>query len=80
VDERNFVMAEKPILRSFRLHWLDGSTEDVETDSTTSREEACAAAMNQAGIGAGALAALDYWEELPHALRKQQLAGAVEPQ
>ena len=42
--------------KTFRLHWLDGKKELVEGPDI-------ATAMNNAGIGAGALPALDYWEE-----------------
>ena len=57
-----------PIVRQFRLHWLSGKPQDITTRHPGSRMEAAAAAMNEAGIGAGALAALDYWEELPNNL------------
>lgn len=40
----------------FRLHWKDGKTEVVEGNTIA---DAC----NKAGIGAGALAALDYYSE-----------------
>ena len=54
------------MLRKFKLHWLHGDTEEIEAkcDKTLTSDEACAMAMNQAGIGAGALQALDYWEEI----------------
>ena len=55
-----------PIVRHFRLHWLSGKPQDITTTHPGSRMEAAAAAMNEAGIGAGALGALDYWEELPN--------------
>ena len=51
-------------VRHFRLHWKHGETQDIETEHTGNRMEACADAMNNAGIGGGALRALDYWEEL----------------
>jgi len=41
----------------FRLHWLTGETQVVEGDDI-------ADAMNQVGIGAGALCALDYYERI----------------
>lgn len=40
----------------FRLHWLGGRTEVVTGDNIA---DAC----NKAGIGAGAVAALDYYSE-----------------
>lgn len=39
------------------LHWLGGNTQEVEGDSIAS-------ACNNAGIGAGAIKALDYYEEV----------------
>jgi hypothetical protein len=51
-------------VRRFRLHWKFGETQDIETKHTGTKMESCADAMNNAGIGAGALRALDYWEEL----------------
>lgn len=41
----------------FRLHWLDGSVNDVEGDDVTD-------AFTHAGYGAGAVAALDFYEPL----------------
>jgi hypothetical protein len=55
-----------PLVRQFRLHWRSGKPQDITTRHPGSRMEAAAAAMNEAGIGAGALGALDYWEELPN--------------
>jgi len=46
-------------MTKYRLHWLSGKPEDVEGDSPAN-------AMNRAGYGAGALPALDYYEELPN--------------
>lgn len=43
-------------MKTFILHWLDGKTETV---TGTDIANAC----NQAGIGTGALQALDYYEE-----------------
>lgn len=44
-------------MKTFKLFWLDGKEEIVKgTD--------IANAMNKAGYGAGALAALDYYEEI----------------
>lgn len=50
--------------RTFILHWKGGSpkTEEVSGSGNTILE-ALANACNNAGIGKGALAALDYWEE-----------------
>jgi hypothetical protein len=52
--------------RIFKLHWLDKTTEEISVSCSkeTSQMEACSMAMNMAGIGRGALAALDYWEEI----------------
>ncbi len=43
-------------MAKFRLHWLDGKTDEVEGADIA---DAC----RRAGIGRGALAALDYFEE-----------------
>lgn len=44
-------------MQKFRLHWLDGKTEIVEGNYIA---DAC----RRAGIGNGALPALDYYEEV----------------
>jgi len=44
-------------MKKFRLHWLDGQTELVEGHDIA---DAC----RRAGIGNGALRALDYWETI----------------
>jgi hypothetical protein len=44
-------------MKTFRLHWLGGKIEIIYGDNI-------ADAMNRAGIGNGALPALDYWEEV----------------
>ena len=44
-------------MRKYRLHWLGGKTEVV---SGTDIADAC----RRAGIGNGALRALDYYEEI----------------
>ena len=49
--------------RTFRLHWLHGSTEDVTTHEGTDNE-AVADAFRKDGYGGGAVRALDYWEEI----------------
>lgn len=41
----------------YRLHWLTGDIQIVEGNTA-------AEAMNNAGIGRGALRALDYFEEI----------------
>lgn len=43
--------------KHFLLHWLDGTTQDVWGPTI---EYAC----NAAGIGGGAIGALDWWEEI----------------
>ena len=50
-------LANKTEKRKFKLHWKDGIEEIFEgTD--------IADAFNHAGYGAGALSALDYYEEI----------------
>ncbi len=44
-------------MKRFRIHWLDNTTQDVEGVDIV---DAC----NRAGIGAGAVKAIDYYEEL----------------
>ena len=44
-------------MKKFRLHWLDGKTEVVEGLNITN-------ACQNAGIGNGALKALDYYKEV----------------
>lgn len=43
-------------MAKFRLNWLTGKQEEVEGDNA-------ADAMNRAGYGAGAVRALDFYEE-----------------
>jgi hypothetical protein len=44
-------------VKKFKLFWLGGKVQEVKgTD--------IASAMNNAGIGQGALRALDYWQEV----------------
>ena len=47
-------------MRQFKLHWLGGKIELVKG---TDIADAC----RKAGIGNGALSALDYYEEVRHA-------------
>lgn len=44
--------------KKFRLHWLNGKHQDITGPDIVT-------AFHRAGIGRGALRALDYWEELP---------------
>lgn len=44
----------------FRLHWLTGDKEIITGSDITD-------AVNRAGIGSGALPALDYWEPIDEA-------------
>lgn len=44
-------------MKEYRLYWRDGSQETVYGETISH-------AMNSAGIGGGALRALDYWEEI----------------
>lgn len=45
-----------------RLHWKTGEVQDIPTVDTGDRFETTANAMNEAGIGNGALPALDRWQ------------------
>lgn len=51
-------------IRIFRLYWLTGDTQEVSAPDVGSQHETLAIAMNNAGIGNGALRALDYWREI----------------
>lgn len=51
-------------MRIFRLYWLTGEIDHVSFQDLGCQYETLAAAMNKAGIGGGALRALDYWEEV----------------
>ena len=44
-------------MKTYILHWLDGTTEEIEGNSISD-------AFTRAGYGAGALRALDYYEEI----------------
>ena len=55
-------------MTKFTLHWLDGRKESVEG---TTIADAC----QKAGIGAGALVALDYFEEAGNTETVFQLKG-----
>jgi hypothetical protein len=48
--------------RIFTLYWLDGKTEEVSGEGRTI-ETSLQAALYAAGYSAGALRALDYWQE-----------------
>ncbi len=50
--------------RTFRLYWLTDDTQDVSFQDLGNQYDTLAAAMNNAGIGGGALRALDYWREI----------------
>ncbi len=50
-------MSKKPKTREFRLHWRDGKKEEIKGSDI-------ADAMRHAGIGGGAIRALDYYEEI----------------
>lgn len=47
-------------MKNFRIHWLDKTSTDVIGPDI-------AAAMNSAGYGAGAVRAIDWYEELADA-------------
>lgn len=44
-------------MKTFKLHWLDGKTELIKGNTIAS-------AFTSAGYGAGALRALDWYEEI----------------
>lgn len=44
-------------MKKYKLYWLDGHTEIIEGHDVVD-------AFNRAGIGRGALPALDYYEEI----------------
>lgn len=50
--------------RKFKLHWLTGPDETISSEDTGNQRETLANAFSEAGYGAGALRALDYWEEV----------------
>lgn len=50
-------------IRTFNLYWLTGDVEEVSNPDLGSQFDTLASAMNSAGIGGGALRALDYWKE-----------------
>jgi hypothetical protein len=50
------VLRTNDLNKRFNLYWLDGKVEPVEG---TDIKDAC----RNAGIGDGALSALDYWEQ-----------------
>lgn len=45
------------MMKKYKLYWLDGKTEMIEGYNVVD-------AFNRAGIGRGALSALDYYEEI----------------
>jgi hypothetical protein len=47
----------RPAMKKFRFHWLDGKSDESSGQSMTD-------AFTRLGYGAGATAALDYFEEL----------------
>ena len=51
------------IIRKFTLYWKHGETQEVTGPDLGFTTETLANAVNNAGIGGGALPALDYWEE-----------------
>ena len=48
-------------MKKYKLYWLDGRTEIIEGYDAVD-------AFNRAGIGRGALPALDYYEEIKEIL------------
>ena len=57
--ERLEEIAAKYTEKTFIIHWLDGK---VQTITGTDIKDA----FYRAGFGAGAIAACDYWEEVPN--------------
>ena len=51
-------------MKTYILHWLDGTTEEIEGNSISD-------AFTRAGYGAGALKALDYYEEVKDRRKEQ---------
>ena len=51
-------------MKTYILHWLDGTTEKIEGNSISD-------AFTRAGYGAGALRALDYYEEMKDRRKEQ---------
>lgn len=52
-------------MKKFRLYWLDGTTEIIKGRDAVD-------AFNSAGIGAGALRALDYYEEVEEGKQNEE--------
>jgi hypothetical protein len=50
--------------RTFESHWLHGEVQVVEAPDTGDQRETLVNAMMLAGLGGGALRALDYWREV----------------
>jgi hypothetical protein len=50
-------------IRTFKLYWLTGDVEPIDGPDLGDQKDTLANAMNNAGIGQGALRALDYWKE-----------------
>ncbi len=50
--------------RKFKLHWLTGPDEIISSEDTGDQRETLANAFSEAEYGAGALRALDYWQEV----------------
>ncbi len=49
--------------RTFNLYWLTGDVEKISGPDLGNQLDTLASAMNNAGIGNGALGALDYFRE-----------------
>ncbi len=56
--EKRLAEASNKTVKRFRLHWRDGTAQDIEGADIQQ-------AVNAAGIGNGAMFAMDYWEKLP---------------
>lgn len=50
--------------RKFKLHWVTGPDEIISSENTGSQWQTLTNAFSEAGYSAGALRALDYWEEV----------------
>lgn len=52
------------IMRYFKLFWLTDEIQLIKGQKTNNQLNDLASAMNNVGIGNGALRALDYWKEI----------------
>lgn len=50
-------------IRTFNLHWLTGDVEKINGPDLDNQLNTLTNAVNNTGIGGGALGGIDYWEE-----------------